>query len=50
METTHPAPVPTPYRLCLESLSPGSNWAVRHSLETVTDLLSHGRHDPDSFP
>jgi site-specific recombinase XerD len=50
METTRPAPVPTPYRLYLESLSPGSYWAVRHSLETVAGLLSHGRQDPDSFP
>jgi site-specific recombinase XerD len=34
----------------LESLSPGSYWAVRHSLETIAEILAGEGTDPWTFP
>lgn len=34
----------------LESLSPGSYWAVRHSLETIAEILAGEDADPWTFP
>jgi site-specific recombinase XerD len=34
----------------LESLSPGSYWAVRHSLETIAEILGGEDTDPWTFP
>lgn len=34
----------------LESLSPGSYWAVRHSLETIVEILAGEDTDPWTFP
>ena len=34
----------------LDSLSPGSYWAVRHSLETVAAIVVSARTDPWTFP
>ena len=34
----------------LESLSPGSYWAVRHSLETVAAIIASEGTDPWTLP
>jgi integrase len=39
-----------PVRLYLASLSPGSQWAMRHALETIASLLSGGRSRAEAFP
>ena len=39
-----------PSVLYLESLSPGSYWAVRHSLETIAEILAGDDADPWTFP
>lgn len=44
LEAENPAVV---YR---ESLSPGSYWAVRHSLETIAKILAGENADPWTFP
>ena len=43
-ETDNPAVV------YLESLAPGSYWAVRHSLETIAEILAGEDADPWTFP
>jgi site-specific recombinase XerD len=39
-----------PATVYLESLSPGSYWAVRHSLETIAEILAGEDADPWTFP
>ena len=39
-----------PARVYLDSLAPGSYWAVRHSLETVAGLLGGEGTDPWTYP
>ena len=39
-----------PARVYLDSLAPGSYWAVRHSLETVASLLGSEGTDPWTYP
>ena len=39
-----------PARVYLDSLAPGSYWAVRHSLETVAGLLGGVGTDPWTYP
>ncbi len=39
-----------PARVYLDSLAPGSYWAVRHSLETVAGLLGGEGIDPWTYP
>jgi site-specific recombinase XerD len=41
---------PNPAVVYLESLSPGSYWAVRHSLETVAAIVAGEGTDPWTFP
>jgi integrase/recombinase XerD len=39
-----------PARVYLDSLAPGSYWAVRHSLETIAGLLGGEGTDPWTYP
>ena len=43
-------PEDNPSRVYLESLSPGSYWATRHSLETVAAIVAGEGTDPWTFP
>lgn len=43
-------PADNPAVVYLESLSKGSYWAVRHSLETIAEILAGEDADPWTFP